>query len=103
MISLLFVICTVTAPMEAPTIVCLQEASPPTNPSPGPTDPTPKPSGPIPPPQPPAPKPNPSYPASSPDLGSGYESPHRGMNMPLLAHEPLKERHDAHRNTATNV
>lgn len=69
-VNLLFVIGLVTVPMEAATIVSLQEAGPPTDPSPGPTDPTPKPSGPIPPPQPPVPKPNPSHPPPSPALGS---------------------------------
>ena len=69
-VSLLLVICSVTAPMEAATTVRLQEAGPPTDPSPEPTDPTPKPSGPIPPPQPPVPKPNPSHAPPSPALGS---------------------------------
>ncbi|HEU5093202.1 MAG TPA: hypothetical protein VFT30_10975 [Nitrospira sp.] len=69
-INLVFVVCLVTAPMQATTIVRLHEASPPTDPSPGPTDPTPKPSGPIPPPQPPVPKPNPSHPSPSPVFGS---------------------------------
>lgn len=68
-VNLLFVACLITAPMEAAIMVGLQEAGPPTDPSPGPTDPTPKPSGPIPPPQP-APKPNPSYSPPSPALGS---------------------------------
>ena len=68
--TLLFVICSVTASIDASIIVRSHDASPPTNPSPGPTDPTPKPSGPIPPPQPPVPKPNPSHPSLLQGLGS---------------------------------
>ncbi|HSA86163.1 MAG TPA: hypothetical protein VLE46_08270 [Nitrospira sp.] len=48
----------------------LQEAGPPTDPSPGPTDPTPRPSGPIPAPQPPVPAPNPPHPPLAPSRGS---------------------------------
>lgn len=66
-IALWWIVWSVSAPMSA-AVVGLQEAGPPTDPSPGPTDPTPKPSEPIP--QPPVPTPNPPHPPSSPTRDS---------------------------------
>jgi hypothetical protein len=66
-IALWWIVCSVSTPMSA-TVVGLQEAGPPTDPSPGPTDPTPKPSEPIP--QPPVPTPNPPHPPPSPNRDS---------------------------------